>query len=645
MWYRTSAGVILSLLLASYACDREKTLTPPSEVPQLPPERSGSPNCQGSVEPGGQEGEIIGSIFEGGLPSCSAWSVSLTPYADAQSHLHMASYKSTLTTDWHFGRMFEWWDPLAGVPCASSDGTLSRFLTNGSGSGEVPHATQGSQEGHCVRPGRYRFTGPGDGVFDVDYVQGSIHYVTNTVTQEREWVESAVYDPSNNGVWEDLVINRDITNVHPGDNPVLEIQTADPQTNDPYSPSFFTNDPAPSGTAETWFRFSTSRSVSNWTIDQTGVALARLYFDGTDLTQTTGYYTYRPENSPIIRLHRFPNPSVATKQYVVGLELMRPDEEPADQPTVTRTVTINRINPDLAPGTIVAPASANLGQPISITINERNLGANQFAPVEGGWTGKVYLSTDQVLSPGTDVLIDTYTESNPIPAGQTVQLSRSPVVPSNLAEATYYVIASLDANGTVIESNENNNVGVSGAVAIVTPVYASATFEGTTTWLNTDQILSSQNSTQGPNIRYRWRTDSGGVWTPYEASTQYEFLGHGSAGTHSVTLEVKNIVSGASATVTTPFTVQNSSITMTGPTFISVKGTYTYTASVSSNWWNRILPTQTWSGPIGPQTTWTRTWSAGCYEADVRADASGGGVLKRGRRHVIVAIGTGCPRP
>jgi len=627
------AAVLLS------ACAEDVTTPPAARAPGSP-NLSVTTGCQGTHKPAGSsEGEIYGSIFQNGAPACQTYPIALTAYADAASRLHTASYLSGLVADPYWANMFEWWEPTAGFPCGGAGQTPADFVQNGSPWAEVPHAAASPQEGHCVRPGRYAFEGPGGG-FDVDYVQWSGHSVVNSGTGATEYVESPTYDPNAMSNWQDLVIFIDLTTTHPGDSPVLEIQNAG---TDPYLATF-TDQAAPSGTAADWFRFSVMRSTSGWQVDTRGVALARLYFDGTDLSQATGYYSYIPENSPVLRLHRFPNPATASKQYAVGLELKRPDEMAEDigTPTVTRTVTITRINPDLSPGTVTAPSGAQQGAVLAVAIPERNLGSNTFGPVEANWTGKVYLSTDQVLSPATDVLVDTYVEANPIGAGQTIQAQRQVTVPANLTPGTYYAIASLDANNTVIESDEGNNVGVSGAVTVTAPVIACATFEGTTTWQNTDQLFSASCSSSGPNIQYRWQTDSAGPWTAYSTSPSYEFWGHGIVGPHRVTLEVKDMSTGVSTTAGYNFTVQSGSVTMSGPTFITVKGTYAYSASVASRWWERILPATNWSGGIGPQTNWTRTWSAGCYEVDVRADASGGGVLKRGRLQVIVAIGTGC---
>jgi hypothetical protein len=630
-----------ALILSLAACEPDLTSTPPTAGES--PQPATTAGCAGTQKPAGSsEGEVFGSIYQNGERTCQLWEVSLTPYADAQSRLHMASYKSTLMADWKWANMFEWWEPTAGFPCGSAGQTPAQFVQNGSPWAEVPHAAASPKEGHCVRPGRYFFEGPGGG-FDVDYIQWSHRTAVNSGTGATEFVESAVYNPDDLSAWQDLVINIDLTTTHPGDSPVLEIQNAG---SDPYLGTF-SDDAAPSGTAEDWFRFSVMRSTSGWHVDTRGEALARLYFDGTDLSQATGYYSYIPENAPVLRLHRFPNPTTASKQYSVGLELKRPDElvEDIGTPTVTRTVTISRINPDLAAGTVTAPAQGTTESVLDVTIAERNLGTSAFAPVEAGWTGKLYLSTDPIFSPATDVLMHTYVETSAIAAGQTISAVRQAEVPVNTAPGTYYVIASLDANNTVIERDEGNNVAASGPVSIAEPLDACATFEGTTTWRNTDQLFSASCSSSGPNIQYRWQTDSGGPWTAYSTDPSYEFFGHGTAGTHVVTVEVKNVSTGASATAAYTFTVQSGIVTMSGPTFISVKANYSYSANVASFWWDRFVPSTQWTGGIGPQSTWTRTWSAGCYDVDLRADASSGGVLKRGRLYIQVAIGQGCLPP
>lgn len=635
-WYRVVAALLsAALLVTACSTEPEQTATGPGGPG---PMRSGG--CSGTGKPGGSaEGEVYGSFFQNGLRVCNTVSISLNPYADAQSHLYMPGYKASLTASYVWANMFEFWDPRAGGPCTPPDLSLATYLVSGSGKAEVAHDNTSGNEGHCARPGKYYFTdSQDDGGFDVDYIATQYMPATimNTTNGHVEAIENAVYDSA--GRWNDLVIFRDQTTTHPGDTPVLMIENAGGTP----SVSSFADQASPSGTAADWFLFSTSSSVSNWAIDTRGQALARLYFNGNDLTQTTGYYSYVPEGVGIIRVHQFPNPTTATKVDTVGLELMRPDESPANAPSVTRTITLTRINPDLAPGTIDTPPATQQGGSRTITLTERNLGSQPRAPVEAGWTGKIYLSTDTVCCTG-DVLLTTFTETDTIPAGGTLSKQRSITIPSGQTPGTYRLIGVLDANGTVLESNESNNTIVSGAFSVTAPPpVACATFEGTTTWEVTDQIFDGTCSSGGP-LQYQWQLDAGGGWTGYSSTPTFQSVGYTTAGTHQVTLQVKNTVSGLTATHTYPIVVQSGQLVLTGPTFITAKGTYTYFANDTATWWERQQPTTTWVGGTVTDTVWHRTWMVGCYTMDVRGDASAGGVLKRGRLTVNVASDTHNP--
>lgn len=299
--------------------------------------------------------------------------------------------------------------------------------------------------------------------------------------------------------------------------------------------------------------------------------------------------------------------------------------------------------PDLRPYPITfAPASVAAGQSVNVTVREQNQGT---ASAAGGWQGKVYLSTDATCCTG-DVVLDTYTESNTIAAGWYSDNVRAVTIPGGTADGNYFIFASLDVTGVIAESNESNNTDSATTRLNVNSLVACATFEKTTTWKMADQVFNAGCSTTGANIQYRWQTDAGGGWTAYSSSTLYDFPGHGTAGTHTVTLEVKNTTTGATRTQPYNITVQNSQLTISGPMVISVKGTYTYTASTSATWWERLVPSTTWVGGVVTNTTWNRTWSAGCYDYDIRADATAGGsVLKRGRAQVHIVIGSGCELP
>lgn len=420
----------------------------------------------GNVKPGGsQEGEIYGNFYVNEYRSCPNAGVALYPYLATQARLHYTSYAPELSvqTSNNYVKDFEWWDPLGGGMCGPS---VATYVSSGSSSAEAIHAGSGPQEGHCVRPGVYLFT-DGDREFDVEYIQPSGTLVTNLSTGNAEAVETVAYDP-NSLYFMDLVINvdRGTSPPNPGKSAQLHID-AQP---DPYEPNF-TNQTSPVGTKDTWFRFSTAHSASNWAGLGGGRALARLYWDTTDPGAVSPFYDFLPEGVRVMRLKKYPNPTTASKVYTVGLELMRPDEEPAG-PTVTRTITVNRINPDLAPGTITMPASTIEGGMVTVTLQEKNLLST--AAVEGGWTGQFYFSANTTLD-GSDHAANSFVESDSIAPSATKTVGRSVTVPGAITTGSWYIIARLDRDTVVIESNESNNTGASAATISIVGLAAPST--------------------------------------------------------------------------------------------------------------------------------------------------------------------------
>lgn len=513
-WHR-----IALLLALSNAAGCAKESEPNQErTAEAAPMTRGVGGCNGSIKEADQ-GEILGNVYENGLHACDPYSISLAPLgSETTNRLHMASFNGSGVADPLREVMFEWWDPESGGQCRSTVGTVATYVSSGAMKAETTHvaAAPGTKEGHCVRAGRYAFSGAGRS-FTVDYIQVSRQDAYNAAIGKGEHIEATSYiDPDTPGaeMYSDLWIHTDLTSTSYSDAPVLHIQNA---TSAPYSATF-TNDANPSGTSNDWFRFSVASSSSTWNIEGDGTALARLYFDGTDTTKSTGYYDPLWQSpNPIMRVYRFPNPAPPYKDYVVGLELMRPDEAPNAGPTVTRTVRIYSV-----------------------------------------------------------------------------------------------------------------------------PV-ACASFEGTTTWKVTDQIFNGSCSS-GASLEYRWRTEAGGGWTSYAASPLYDFGGHGTAGSKQVTLEVRSTVTGLTDDTTYTFTVQDSVLTMTGPTYITDKLSKTYTANYSSYWIERVLPAGSWSSPIGPQVTKNRIFGFACHDFHFRGYLTGGTALKRSRLIIQVRNDpTECP--
>jgi subtilase family serine protease len=124
----------------------------------------------------------------------------------------------------------------------------------------------------------------------------------------------------------------------------------------------------------------------------------------------------------------------------------------------TRAVLI-RLSPDLIvssmtifPTTVSLPAAA--GSAINVTETTRNQGAGTAVAT----TTKYYLSTN----PTFDALADVWLASRGVPLLATGASSLGPqtmvTIPPGTVAGNYYILAVADADNTVAESNENNNV-------------------------------------------------------------------------------------------------------------------------------------------------------------------------------------------
>lgn len=150
--------------------------------------------------------------------------------------------------------------------------------------------------------------------------------------------------------------------------------------------------------------------------------------------------------------------------------------------------------------------------------------------------------------------------------------------------------------------------------------------EHTQTWRSTDQYLTTGCGSTGGNIQYRWRFQAGGSWTSFSADTIYEFQGHSTADTHTVTMEVKNTTTGATEQSSRQFTVLDSLMSMSGPTYVTDKQLKTYTSNWAGRWFERYDPetSYTWNLTLWPaDTVYTRVWAAGEYTTRLRVAHEG----------------------
>jgi subtilase family serine protease len=115
---------------------------------------------------------------------------------------------------------------------------------------------------------------------------------------------------------------------------------------------------------------------------------------------------------------------------------------------------------DLQIPVVTSPASASTGRAVSIRTTIRNVGGSPVAAA----TLSFYVSADGVLD-GGDRLLATRGLTN-LAAGATVAPVTSATIPADLAPGVYRVIATVALSGSVRESDDTNNAGVSAPVTV-----------------------------------------------------------------------------------------------------------------------------------------------------------------------------------
>ena len=119
--------------------------------------------------------------------------------------------------------------------------------------------------------------------------------------------------------------------------------------------------------------------------------------------------------------------------------------------------------PDLVMTAVAAPASVTRGQAATVTGTLMNQGVGAFGALsdldrqQGVTTIQIgfYLSTNPTVT-ANDTRIGTVTLSS-VPAGSSVPLSVSALIPAGMAPGTYYIGAIADDLGALRESSELNN--------------------------------------------------------------------------------------------------------------------------------------------------------------------------------------------
>ena len=143
-------------------------------------------------------------------------------------------------------------------------------------------------------------------------------------------------------------------------------------------------------------------------------------------------------------------------------------------------------------------------------------------------------------------------------------------------------------------------------------------------------------------------TRANGPWTSWSTSPVYDFT-HVSLADTIVTLKAKRGQNGTEYTYQKKVTVLTDRLFVSGPNSVESDVPYTYTASASAGnaaslWFDRRPPATVWSNIGGsvPSTSLQHVWTCGTYTTRLRADASGGNVLRRARMSVSVTHQNPC---
>lgn len=319
-----------------------------------------------------EEGELLGQVWEGMTRSTRSDLYFRLEPLDALTITRLANtpFKEEL---WVNPDTFEskskipiqYYTPAAGAQCGGNGPSpgIDYFLSGNTtySSPEVHRPASGNApegvEGHCIIPGRYVaslvMVGEPDSVlksYVVDYValaktaSGAIDVTTPDGSVAVERADTLFSHPR----WPDLWVQYDLAPVGgAGDTPLLDVENAH---SNPYDLSFVP-DATPSGSTTDWFRYRVDRSSSTWvngeTIEPNGAGLARLWWDNANNpNERSGYFDSSVGGGKFLRVYQYKDIITSAPTNIsIGLEIMRPDEPPANSPSATLAATITSVTP------------------------------------------------------------------------------------------------------------------------------------------------------------------------------------------------------------------------------------------------------------------------------------------------------------
>ena len=306
-----------------------------------------------------------------------------------------------------------------------------------------------------------------------------------------------------------------------------------------------------------------------------------------------------------------PETTVAGTYYILAKADWSGDVTETNETNNVRASGAVRVGPDLVVSALTAPATAAAGEAMLVSDTTKNQGAGA-APISGT---AFYLSTNGTWDAG-DALVGSRPVSA-LAAGGTEVASTSLMIPPSIVAGSYYILAKADANASVAESLETNNVRASGVVRIGADLSIAA--------------LTAPSSTgAGETIAVTDTTKNGGAGDAPVSSTFFYLsadAGIGASDTLLGSRAVPFLEGGTSDTATTMLTIPPA--TAPGAYYIVAKADGPLEVAETNENNNVKSSGAVKVGPDLTVTTLTASALAGAGEAlivsDTTKNAGGGG--------------------
>ena len=339
---RLSLFVGIAVLLAAAGCSPE--FDPPSS-----PSSSSDPSLSQLLAEA--EGELLGNVYVGAERTESNDFMFRIEPVDSATIVRLSG---TLFSQYQWidpspavgAYSIEYFNPEADGPCPDSYEAYLQGDTTATGWGAEVHETApgfvpSGKERHCIIPGNYRVSVLSDDIaqqqFFVEYLSSNIGGAGVPIATAPDgtaiWIEKPGFDPEADKEYPDLVLNF---HINPSgsfqDTAILEIENA-------YSnrlKSTFENQSSLTGTLTDWFRYRTDRSSSDWDLGTRGHELMAVWWQSDEEVWRSGFFDHAER--PVLRVHQYEGEVDPPATIFAGLEVKRPDEDPATTPAVTRSI-------------------------------------------------------------------------------------------------------------------------------------------------------------------------------------------------------------------------------------------------------------------------------------------------------------------